>query len=137
MDSVLEKIDAIRERTGVSYEQAKKTLDAAGGDVVEALIMLERKESEKKDQGPNWTEKMQIQGTELVGKVKELVREGNVRKIVVKQEDRVVFEFPLTLGAIGAIIAPQLAALGAVAALLTKCTIEIERVPPGGTQGEA
>ncbi len=125
---LLMKVDIIRERTGVSYEQAKQVLDMTGGDVVEALILLEKKEHDDEQEGRRWTERVQVQGNELVGKVKELVREGNVRRLVVKHENKTVLEVPLTLGALGAIVAPQLAALGALAALLTKCTIEIERV---------
>jgi len=123
----LEKIDAIRSRMNVSFEEAQRALVQAGGDVVQALVLLEKKPGTCCAGKDGWTEKVQVQGSELVEKVKEVIREGNVRKVVVKHEDRVVFEIPLTIGAIGAIIAPQLAAIGAVAALLTRCTIEIER----------
>ncbi|MDP2858390.1 MAG: DUF4342 domain-containing protein [Bacillota bacterium] len=123
----LEKIDAIRARMNISYEQAQRALAQSGGDVIQALVLLEKKPGACCTDKDSWTEKVQVQGSELVEKVKEVIREGNVRKVVVKHEDRVVFEIPLTIGAIGAIIAPQLAAIGAVAALLTRCTIEIER----------
>jgi len=59
--------------------------------------------------------------------VKRLIAEGNVRRVVVKQEGQVVAEFPLTVGVVGAVLAPVLAAIGALAALLTRCTIEVER----------
>jgi hypothetical protein len=77
-------------------------------------------------------ESVKVEGSQLVGKVKELVREGNVRRIVVKQRGRSLVELPLTVGVVGALAAPALAALGALAALLTECTIEIERTqqPP-------
>jgi hypothetical protein len=68
-----------------------------------------------------------VSGDELVKRVKELVHEGNVRRVVVKQGDRTVVEFPVTVGVVGALVAPALAALGAVAALLSECTIEVER----------
>jgi len=123
----LEKIDAIRARMNISYEEAQRALAQAGGDVIQALVLLEKKPGACCADKDSWTEKVQVQGNELVEKVKEVIREGNVRKVVVKHEDKVVFEIPLTIGAIGAIIAPQLAAIGAVAALLTRCTIEIER----------
>jgi hypothetical protein len=75
-----------------------------------------------------WTEEIKVQGEGLVAKVKELVREGNVRQITIKNEKgEVVVSFPLTLGVVGALLAPTLAAVGAVAALLTNCTIVIER----------
>jgi uncharacterized protein DUF4342 len=68
-----------------------------------------------------------VSGDELVKRVKELIHEGNVRRVVVKQGERTVVEFPVTVGVVGALMAPALAALGAVAALLSECTIEVER----------
>lgn len=77
-------------------------------------------------------ESCKVEGSQLVGKVKQLVREGNVRRVVVKQQGRTLVELPLTVGVVGALAAPALAALGALAALLTECTIGIERAeqPP-------
>ena len=74
-----------------------------------------------------WWESFKVQGGELLDKVAQLVREGNVRRIVIKQGDRVVAEFPLTAGVVGAVFAPVLAAVGALAALLTECQIAVER----------
>ena len=63
-----------------------------------------------------------------MGRVKELIREGNIRSIVVRNDQgEKLKEFPVTGGVIGVLIAPQLAALGAIAALATKCTIAVER----------
>jgi hypothetical protein len=82
------------------------------------------------------TESFRLKGEQVVERVKGLIHEGNVRRVIVKQDDRVVAEFPLTVGVVGALIAPMLAALGALAALLTECTIEIERSePPSGSSG--
>ena len=77
-------------------------------------------------------ETFKAQGGQIVDKVKELIHEGNVRRIVIKQDEQVVVEFPLTVGVIGAVLAPTLAAIGAAAALLTSCAIEVERTgtPP-------
>ena len=76
-----------------------------------------------------FTEEIRITGEELLAKVKELVREGNVRRIIVKNEEgKILVEIPLTLGVVGAILAPSLAALGAIAALVTNCTIVVEKV---------
>jgi hypothetical protein len=72
-------------------------------------------------------ESIRVESGELVAKVKQLVREGNVRRVVVKQGARTLAEFPLTVGVVGALAAPTLAALGALAALLTRCTIVVER----------
>jgi len=63
----------------------------------------------------------------VVNKVRTLIHEGNVRRVVVKHEGRIVAEFPLTAGVVGAVLAPVLAAIGALVALLQDCTIEIER----------
>ena len=61
-------------------------------------------------------------------KLKALIHEGNVRRVVVKHEGRTVAEFPLTAGVVGAVIAPVLAAVAAIAAMLKDCTVEIERI---------
>ena len=74
-----------------------------------------------------YTESFKVAANELVDAVKQLVREGNVRRVIVKQEGRTVAEFPLTVGVIGTVLAPMLAALGALAAVLTDCSIEVER----------
>jgi len=69
-----------------------------------------------------------IKGDELLSKFKELIREGNVRKITIKDKvGKTVVVIPLTVGVVGAVIAPVLAAVGAIAALLTECTISVER----------
>jgi hypothetical protein len=75
-----------------------------------------------------WWETIKVEGGELLEKVKSLVREGNVRRIVIRQGERSVAEFPLTVGVVGTVAAPILAAVGALAALLTNCTIEVQRV---------
>ena len=72
----------------------------------------------------------------IVEKVKALVHEGNVRRIVVKHDGRTVAEFPLTAGVVGVLIAPVVAAIGAIVALLKDCTIEIERVHEEVTHDE-
>lgn len=74
-------------------------------------------------------EEFEISGEKLLEKVKELIHEGNVRRIVIKNEDGIsILEFPLTLGVVGAVFVPVWAAIGAVAALVTKCSIVVERV---------
>lgn len=72
-------------------------------------------------------ETFQLQGGQLLEKIRQLIHEGNVRRITVKQGSRIVAEFPLTVGVVGAIFAPILAAIGALTALLADCTIEVER----------
>ena len=72
-------------------------------------------------------ESFKVAAEQLVDAVKKLLHEGNVRRIVIKQDGRTVAEFPLTVGVVGAVIAPVLAAVGALAAVLTECTVEVER----------
>jgi len=77
-------------------------------------------------------EKFTVSGSELVEKVKQLIHEGNVRRVRLLHEGRTIIEIPLTIGApvvaVGILAAPILAALGAFAALVTECTIEVEKV---------
>src|SRR5215213_11984586 len=75
----------------------------------------------------SWTETIAAEGGELLEQVKRLLQEGNVRRIVIKQGADTVVEFPMTVGVAGALIAPWLAAAGAIAALITECSIEVER----------
>lgn len=90
----------------------------------------------------SWSETINVDANQLLGKVQQLIREGNVRRIVVKQGGRTIAEFPLTIGVVGAVFAPILAAVGAMAALLTECSIEIERTatpedPPSDSTGSS
>ena len=74
------------------------------------------------------TEEFRVNGEELLGKVKGLMHEGNIRRIIIKnKEGTVVFEIPLTIGVVGALLAPSLAAIGAIAALLTEATVVVEK----------
>ncbi len=77
-------------------------------------------------------EKFNVSGSQLVEKIKQLIHEGNIRRVRVLHEGRPVLEIPLSIGApaaaIGILIAPVLAALGAFAALVTECTIEVEKI---------
>ncbi len=75
------------------------------------------------------TETIEVTGDELLGKVKEIVREGNVRRIIIRNEDgKKLLEVPLTIGVVGAVLLPVWAAVGALAALIADCTIEIEKI---------
>jgi hypothetical protein len=73
-------------------------------------------------------ESFKVNGEGLLKKVKELIKEGNVRKITIKDKnEKELMSFPLTFGVVGAVIAPVLAAIGAIAALIGECTISVER----------
>ena len=74
-----------------------------------------------------FTESFKVAADQLVDAIKQIIHEGNVRRVIIKQDGRTVVEFPITVGVIGTVFAPMLAAAGALAAVLTDCTIEVER----------
>ena len=81
-----------------------------------------------KKQTPQTKEVFKVKGEDLIKKIKDLIKEGNVRRITIKDKgNKTVMVLPLTLGVVGAVLAPVLAAVGAVAALVTECTISVER----------
>lgn len=122
----LEKIDIIRERLGVSYQEAKEALDQAGGDVVQALIYLENKEKKNDN-------KIEDAAGKIVDYIRDIVKKGNVTRIRLKKGEKVVFDIPATIGAIGvggAFLSPILAlagVVGTVAALINNYSLEIVR----------
>ena len=81
-------------------------------------------------QEKSWTESIKVAGEEVGDKIETLLREGNIRRVVVKQDGRIIAAFPLTIGVVGAAIAPPVAAIAAIAAIVTDCTVEVERVGP-------
>ena len=87
---------------------------------------------------PTFNESFKVAGGQLVDAVKKLVQEGNIRRVIIKQGPRTIAEFPLTVGVVGAVFAPMLAAVGALAAVLTECTVEVERVvePASSSKGD-
>ena len=75
------------------------------------------------------TEEFRVEGEKLIAKIKEIFHEGNIRRIIIKdKEGKTILEIPVTFGVVGALLAPQLAAIGALAALLTEATIVVEKV---------
>jgi hypothetical protein len=80
-----------------------------------------------REQQPGTHEEWQVMGGELVASVEKLFHEGNVRRIIIKHDGQTVLEIPLTIGIVSTLIAPWLAAIGAVGALLTHCTVEVVR----------
>jgi hypothetical protein len=74
------------------------------------------------------TEEFRVEGEKLIAKIKELIHEGNIRRISIKDKDgKTVMEIPVTIGVVGILLAPQLAAIGAIAALLTEATVVVEK----------
>lgn len=104
----------------------KKTVRKAKVKIEE---VKEQPQAEKQNnKTPEMKEEFKVKGEEILKKVKELIAEGNARRIIIKDEKgKVVMEIPMTLGAVGVVLAPVLAAVGALAALMTNCTIEVVR----------
>jgi hypothetical protein len=74
------------------------------------------------------TEEFRVEGERLLTKIKELIHEGNIRRISIKdKEGKTVMEIPVTIGVVGILLAPQLAAIGAIAALLSEATVVVEK----------
>ena len=117
----LEKIDIIRERTGVTYAKAKEALENCEGNVVDALIYIEETEKSTKDS-------MYTTKDEFVDWLKDLVRKGNVTRIKIRREDRTVLDIPVNAGiaaTLTALVWPPLIAIGILTAVFTKLSIEI------------
>ena len=119
MEITLEKIELVKDRTGVSYAEAKAALEAAEGSVVDAIISIE--ESIDQDN----VKSISKQGNAIIENIKALVKKGNVSKIVIKKDDEVMLNIPVNLGILGTVIAPWGAVLGTLAAFGFKCTIEL------------
>lgn len=79
------------------------------------------------ESGSTSKESFKVDANEIGTKLKDLIHEGNVRRIIVKRGDDTIAEFPVTAAVVGIVIAPVLAAIGAIAAIVTNCTIEVER----------
>src|SRR5512135_1820786 len=93
------------------------------------IIREGSQDMDEKKQSKTWTEEFRVTGGEILTKIKEVLHEGNVRRIILKDEHGKIFlEIPLTVGVVGALVAPVLAAVGAIAALVSNLTILVERV---------
>ena len=121
MDITLEKIELVKDRTGVSYKEAKEALEKTDGNVVDAIIYIEELEVGEEE----YTTRSTPEKTEIIEKIKDIIKKGNVTKIQLKRDGEVLLNIPVTAGAIGGAIFPIPAIIGSVAALAAKCTIEI------------
>ena len=119
MEITLEKIELVKDRTGVSYREAKDALEACDGSVVDAIISIEEKIDDKK--GSKSGEYVKA----TMAKVKELVNKGNISKISVKKDDEAIVNIPVNVGIVGAVLAPWGVIAAAVAAFGFKCKVEL------------
>lgn len=118
MEITLEKIELVKDRTGVTYKEAKEALEAADGNVVDAIIAIEDTVDEEAEST------VAAKKDALMTKIKEVVKKGNVSKIVIKKDGDKIINIPLTVGILGTVVAPWGAIAGAIAAFGFKCSIE-------------
>lgn len=120
MEITLEKVELVKDRTGVTYAEAKAALEENDGSVVDAIIAIEETiNSGGKGKG------FGKRGEALVSRIKETVKKGNVSKIQVKKDGEIALNVPVNAGIVGIVIAPIAAVVAVVAAFGFKCTIEI------------
>lgn len=124
MKITLEQIDSLRKRANVSYQDAKEALEKYEGDIVEALVYLEKEKKVKA------SKKAEGRG-DFWERIKGIIRKGNKTKLQIKNENRVVLNIPITLAIIITVFATHITILGLVIALLTKHKIRIEKANGG------
>lgn len=125
----LDSVDRLRERIDLTYEEAAAYLEAAGGDLVQALVMAERDLGARDDEGepdeegwidaavnPRWRER-----------VAGIVKQSSSMRLIVERDGDRLANLPVAAGLVGIIWAPELAALGAIAALASRCTVRLQR----------
>ena len=119
MEITLEKIELVKDRTGVSYKEEKEALEAADGSVVDAIIAIEETvDVNKNNKAGEFV-------NETMEKIKELVKKGNISKISVKRDDETMVNIPVNVGIVGTIVAPWGVVAAAIAAFGFKCKIEL------------
>ena len=120
MEITLEKIELVKDRTGVTYAEAKAALEEAEGSVVDAIISIEETiNAGEKKRG------FGKKGEALFSSLKDLIKKGNVAKIQVKRDDELILNVPVNAGLVGLVIAPIASVVAVVAAFGFKCTIEV------------
>lgn len=110
----LEKIDVLRARTGLGFSSARNLLEETNWDLLEALTRWDSKETSREKQ--------------LFNRIKDIITQGTNTRILVKTQEDTVAELPVTVGVLGAVLAPKLALLGAAACLLTRCSLQLKKV---------
>jgi len=131
----LEKMDALRDRLNVTYAQAKEALDAANGDLAQALIHLENPNAGDEKAQPDKQDKAESENfvRNVIDQIKNIIQEGNVTKVRLKNAEKTLIEIPATLGVVGIgvlLFSPLMlavTALGAVAAVSKEMVFEIEK----------
>ena len=117
MEITLEKIELVKDRTGVSYREAKEALEATEGNVVDAIIKIED------EINVSAGKKFSDNGSMVIEKIKYYIRKGNVSRITIKKDSETVLNIPVTVGVVGTALAPWLTVIGSIVALGMKCDI--------------
>ena len=117
MEITLEKIELVKDRTGVSYREAKEALEAVDGNVVDAIIKIED------EINANVGAKITDNGAKIIEKIKYYIRKGNVSRITIKKDGETLLNIPVTVGVVGTALAPWLTVIGSIVALGMKCEI--------------
>lgn len=115
----LEKIDQVVERTGAEYAEAKQALEACDGNVIEAIIWIEKNRENQSQSSKG------IRASDIIDTLKEFVRRGNVSRIIVSDGENTLLNIPVTVGAIGIVVGPVVALLGLGAAIVTNLNVSI------------
>ena len=118
MEITLEKIELVKDRTGVSYREAKDALEKTEGNVVDAIIMIEDHIDDDPVVGDSWI-------STAIESIKDAVRKGNASKLVIKKDGEVLLNLPVNIGLIGTVLFPWAAVAATIAAFGTKCSIEL------------
>ena len=119
MEITLEKIELVKDRTGVGYKESKEALEKTDGSVVDAIILIEENIDEA------GKTKMGAQGAAMLDTIKAAIKKGNVSKLTIKKDGDVLINLPVSIGIIGTVLFPWAAIGATVAAFGTKCTIEL------------
>lgn len=119
MEITVEMVDQVKDKTGVSYKEAKEALVRSNGDVVDAIIDIEENIGVELETAEAKTR------TAITEKIKELIKKGNVSKITVKKDGEIILNLPVNVGIIGAVVAPWVSVAAVIAAFGTKCVIEV------------
>lgn len=120
MEITLEKIELVKDRTGASYKEAKEALEACDGSVVDAIISIE----ETINNDFEGVTADNFKDSAVYSKMKALVDKGNMSRIVIKKDDEIVLNFPLTAGVVGALLVPWGVIFGIIATIGFKCKVE-------------
>ncbi len=131
----LATVDKLRERVDLTYEEAAAYLEAAGGDLVQALVMAERDLGSQDGEGEPDEEGWVVAGAQARSaayarwseRIADAVRQGSSMRLIIERDGDRLANLPVAAGVVGAIWAPELAAVGAIAALASRCTLRLER----------